>query len=120
MCSPSNTNNFRALFILADQLFRVHQIRRFFFYQLFSTCHSNPPPVTVFLTGNQETRLDTSRARMNADDGDDPTSTMTVTLTVRRPAVTRTCSALRNAAHFKHGNLPETNRITVNINRNQG
>jgi hypothetical protein len=53
-------------------------------------------------------------------DVDDPTCTMTVTLTVLRPAVTRTCSALRKAPHKQHANLPETNRITVNINRNQG
>jgi len=49
-----------------------------------------------------------------------PAQCQTVTLTVLRPAVSRTCSALREAPHIQQGNLPGTNRITVNINQNQG
>jgi hypothetical protein len=78
MCRPLNVSNFRVVLFSAD--FSCLKFMRFVtsFYQLRFQ-HATFLPVTVFLTGNQETQFETSRKRMDVDG---PVSTMTVTLTV--------------------------------------
>jgi hypothetical protein len=115
MCSLPNISDFSGFILCRLQPLQVYEIRQFFLLTVFSTCHS--PGNCFYYWESRYTTWNFERERMDVDD---PTFIMTVALTVLRPAVTRTWSALRAAPHIKHGNLPETNRITVTFNRNQG
>jgi hypothetical protein len=115
MCSPLNVSDFRVVLFSAD--FSCLKFMRFVtaFYQLCLQ-HATFLPVTVFLTANQETQSwnvenenGCWRSRLYRD-------SHTYSSAVWRYLYLFSAT---EAPHTKHGNSPETNSITVNINRSQ-